>query len=129
MLTENQKHSFKEALNARFLNLRQEISHELLSTDRQQYIDLAGEVHDLGEESLADLLVDLQLASIHRHVQEIRNIDAALLRIASGDYGHCTDCGVSIELARLKACPTANRCQPCQNLFEKMHVQEIGSTL
>ena len=61
MLTENQKQIFKEELNDRFLSLREEISLELLSTDEQQYIDLAGEVHDLGDASLADLLVDLQL--------------------------------------------------------------------
>jgi len=129
MLTENQKHIFKEELNNRFLSLRKEISRELLSTDEQQYIDLAGEVHDLGDASLADLLVDLQLASIHRHVQEIRNIDAALLGMTSGEYGRCSDCRVSIELERLQAYPTAKRCRPCQGNFEKTHAQERGSSL
>lgn len=129
MLSENQKQTFKEELNDRFLELREEISQELLSSDEQQYIDLAGEVHDLGEESLADLLVDLQLANIHRHVQEIRDIDAALLRIASGAFGRCTDCGISIDPERLKAYVTAKRCRPCQVNFEKTHMQEIGSTL
>lgn len=129
MLTEHQKQIFKEQLNDRFLQLREEISHELLSSDEQQYIDLAGEVHDLGEESLADLLVDLQLASIHRHVQEIRDIDAALLRIASGEFGRCTDCGTSINPERLKAYLTAKRCRPCQVNFERTHVQDIGSSL
>jgi DnaK suppressor protein len=129
MLTENQKQIFKEELNSRFLSLRGEISHELLRSDEQQYIDLAGEVHDLGEASLADLLVDLQLASIHRHVQEIRDIDAALLRIASGAYGRCSDCEISIKLERLQAYPTAKRCRPCQVVFEKTHVQERGSSL
>lgn len=129
MLTEDQKQMFKEELNDRFLKTRGVISEELLSSDEQQYIDLAGEVHDLGEASLADLLVDLQLASIHRHVQEIRDIDAALLRIASGEYGRCTDCSVSIQLERLKAYPTAKRCRTCQVVFEKTHVQDTGSTL
>ena len=129
MLTEDQKHMFKEELNDRFLKTREVISQELLSSDEQQYIDLAGEVHDLGEASLADLLVDLQLASIHRHVQEIRDIDAALMRIAGGDYGYCTDCRASIKFERLQAYPTAKRCRPCQVVFEKMHVQQTGSTL
>ena len=129
MLTEYQIQIFKKELNDRFLQLREEISHELLTSDKQQYIDLAGEVHDLGEASLADLLVDLQLASIHRHVQEIRDIDAALLRIASGEFGRCTDCGISIKLERLKAYLTAKRCRPCQVKFEKTHVQEMGSSL
>ena len=129
MLTEDQKQTFREELNDRFLKTREVISQELLASDEQQYIDLAGEVHDLGEASLADLLVDLQLASIHRHVQEIRDIDAALLRIASSEYGLCTDCRVSISIDRLKAYPTAKRCRPCQVVFEKMHMQETGSTL
>jgi DnaK suppressor protein len=122
MLTNNQIHDLKTKLDDRFFELREEIRRELLESDNQHYIDLAGRVHDLGEASVADLLVDLQLASIDRHIQEIRDIDAALIRIAAGNYGTCIDCNDSITVDRLEAYPTAKRCQPCQAGYENLYV-------
>lgn len=114
MLTENQIRNFKKELDDRFFELREEVRLELLKSDDQSYIKLAGQVHDIGEASVADLLVDLQLADIDRHIQEIRDIDAALLRIAAASYGVCSDCSTSIVTDRLKAYPTAKRCHRCQ---------------
>jgi len=114
MLTENQIRNFKKTLDDRFFELREEVRLELLNSDDQTYIDLAGLVHDIGEASVADLLVDLQLASIDRHIHEIRDVDAALLRIAAGNYAVCTDCTAPIADERLHAYPTAKRCHRCQ---------------
>ena len=122
MLTNDQIHDFKKILDDRFFELREEIRRELLESEDQHYIDLAGQVYDRGDASVADLLVDLQLASLDRHTEEIRDIDAALMRIAAGNYGVCIDCEVSIEVDRLKAYPTAKRCQPCQARYENLHV-------
>lgn len=107
----------------------EEIRLDLLESDDQHYIDLAGRVHDRGEESVADLLVDLQLASIDRHIQEIKDIDAALMRVAAGNYGMCIDCESSIAVDRLKAYPTAMRCQPCQVVYERLHAGRSGPSL
>ena len=121
MLTNNQIHDFKNKLDDRFFELSEEIRLELIESDDQHYIDLAGQVHDRGEASVADLLVDLQLASVDRHILEIRDIDAALMRIAAGNYGVCIDCEVTIAVDHLKAYPTAKRCQPCQTGYENLH--------
>ena len=129
MLTGNQIHDFKKKLDDRFYELWEEIRLDLLKAGDQHYIDLAGRVHDRGDESVADLLVDLQLASIDRHVQEIRDIDAALMRIAAGNYGMCIDCESSIAVDRLEAWPTAKRCQPCQVEYERLHVGGSGPSL
>lgn len=129
MLTDNQIHDFKKKLDDRFYELREEIRLELLESDDQHYIDLAGRVHDRGEASVADLLVDLQLASVDRHFQEIRDIDGALMRIAAGNYGVCIDCESSIAVDRLKAYPTAKRCQPCQAEYESLHAGGSGPSL
>ncbi|MGR8979025.1 MAG: TraR/DksA family transcriptional regulator [Gammaproteobacteria bacterium] len=118
-LTSHQINEFKTKLSDRFMALRREISSELLHFDEEQYADLAGRVHDVGEEALADLLVDIELASIDRHVQEIRDIDAALMRIAKGGYGECCDCLQPIDVKRLTAYPTAQRCIVCQEAHER----------
>jgi len=128
-LTEKQLSDFKTRLNDRFFELREEIRLELLKSDEQHFIDLAGLVHDRGDASVADLLVDLQLASIDRHIQEIRDIDAALMRIAAGNYGVCNACKSPIVIARLEVYPTAKRCQQCQVNHEYHHAGGRGPTL
>ena len=112
---------FKRILEQRYSELREEIRQELLKSDEQHFIDLAGQVHDLQDESVADLLVDLDLAILDMHIEEIRDIDAALMRIATGTYGQCEDCSSVIAEARMHACATARRCQPCQTHFESSH--------
>ena len=129
MLTENHSHDFKKILDNRFFELREEIRIELLKSDDQHFIDLAGRVHDTGEASVADLLVDLQLASIDRHIQEIRDVDSALMRIAAGIYENCVHCKRTIAIERLMAYPTAKRCQPCQANFEHCYTVAGRHTL
>lgn len=118
MLTQQQLDDFRGILERRFREVREVIRQALLQSDEQNYIGLAGQVSDMEDSSVADLLVDVALADIDRHVQEIRDIDAALLRIAEGSYGVCTDCGEAIEVKRLEAYPTAKRCRPCQSNYE-----------
>jgi len=118
MPTERQLLEFKTRLKERFNDLREEIRLELLRSDEQHFIDLAGQVHDLEEESVADLLVDIDLAIVDMHVDEIRKIDRALMRIAEGQYGICRDCEDEIEVERLLAYLTAERCTRCQTAHE-----------
>ena len=121
MLTDKQIHEFKKILNDRDRQLREEIRQELLKSDDQRFINLAGEVYDLEEASVADLLVDLDLAILDMHIEEIRDIDAAQKRIAEGGYGLCIDCDVDIAIERLRVYPTAKRCRSCQSKYEGSH--------
>jgi len=121
MLSNEQIRELKNTLDNRNVDLQEEIRQELLQSEDQHYIDLAGQVHDLGEASVADLLVDLQLTHLDRHTLEVRDIYAALTRIAAGTYGVCVECNVPIEFHRLKAYPTAKRCRPCQVEYENSH--------
>ena len=129
MLTDKQLHEMQKKLKDRFYALREEIRLELLNSEEQSYIELAGRVHDLEEESVADVLYDLQLANMDRHIEEIRAIDAALMRIADRSYGSCVDCGAEIDMQRLQAYPTAKRCLDCQAMHEKTYAHETMSSL
>ncbi|MDX2480940.1 MAG: TraR/DksA C4-type zinc finger protein [Desulfuromusa sp.] len=129
MLNKYQIRDLKKTLDDRFFDLREEVRLELLKTDDQTYIALAGRVHDIGEASVADLLVDLQLADIDRHIQEIRDIDAAFLRMAAGSYGVCNGCKTSIAIERLQAYPTAKRCHRCQVNHEHTYAGTIGPSM
>jgi DnaK suppressor protein len=121
MLNTKRLQEFKSLLDRRYAALREEIVRGLLASDDQHFIDLAGQVRDLEEESVANLLVDLDLAIIEMHINEILDIEAALLRISTGSYGTCIDCGDPVAPERLRAYPTAKRCQPCQRNYEHNH--------
>ncbi len=67
---------------------------------------------------LADILTDLDIATVTRDVGELAEVDTALARIADGSYGTCSDCGEPIGWPRLNAQPTAERCIACQQKLE-----------
>jgi len=121
MLSEKQTNQLKSQLEKRFLELRGEIRQELLASDDEQYNQIAGQVHDLEDDSLADLLVDINLAVIDQHIHEVEEIEAALIRISTGEYGICIDCNTSIESSRLEVQPMAKRCIDCQMVYERTY--------
>jgi RNA polymerase-binding protein DksA len=129
MLTRHHIEVLRKALKRRFLEVHEEIRQALLESDEQSYIELAGRVRDREDSSVADLLVDVTLAEVDRLVSEIRDIDAALLRMADGSYGVCLDCGEDIEVPRLEASPTAQRCRPCQARHESLTASTRGPSL
>jgi RNA polymerase-binding transcription factor DksA len=90
-------------------------------TGNQQYIELLDRgPGDIGDESLADALADLNVARVDRQIHELRDIEAAFRRLRDGSYGVCTDCETEIPFERLQAYPTAKRCQPCQAQHERL---------
>ena len=128
-LSEQQINQLKGQLQLRYEALREEVREELLQSDNEQYIELAGRVHDAEEQSVADLLADLDLAFIDLHIEEIRSIEAALMRMAAGTYGVCVTCANDIGYERLHAMPSANRCRDCQALHEKTYAEKGRPTL
>ncbi len=45
--------------------------------------------------------------------EHLRQIDAAMRKLAEGSYGRCERCGQDIGAARLAARPAATRCMSC----------------
>ncbi len=122
-LSQEQLTRFRELLEGRANELAKDIRFHLEQYKNPYYAGLAGQVGDLEDHALADLLVDNNLAAIHRDIEEFRAIHAALRRITLGTYGACIDCGDEISIERLKAYPTASRCHACQGLYERTHAQ------
>jgi DnaK suppressor protein len=109
----------KARLEDRREALRAEIAVELGASERDDYARLSSEVHDRGDESLADLLTGVHYAGVERDSAEARDVEAALARIDARAYGRCMDCGNSINPKRLEAYPTAKRCRVCQDRHEQ----------
>jgi RNA polymerase-binding transcription factor len=127
--TQEELTASKERLLNRLAELRNDIQRELRKSEDEQYSGLADRVADLGEQSVADLLVDVDLAEITRDVAELRDLEQGLSRLARGVYGLCVDCEMPIDAARLYYSPGAARCVPCQERLESQGGRKDHSTL
>jgi DnaK suppressor protein len=114
---------FEQRLRGRMDELRSEIGEARERRSSERYTQLAGEAHDAGDDSVANLTVDMTSADIRRDQEEFKELDEALGRISAGSYGICLRCGQPIEPARLEASPAAKRHVACQ----EAHERESGS--
>lgn len=120
-LGDEQLRIFEKRLRLQADDMRKQIHEELLKSDNEQYVRLAEQVHDSGDESIADLLADVDIIMVDRMISELRLVEGALERIALGSFGICQDCGAEIGYERLDAQPEAIRCIQCQAQHEKTH--------
>lgn len=118
-LNQEQKNLLHQILTRREQSLREDIGREI--SLQNDYMQVASEVPDTGDLSFANLSVDLGNAAVGRDLQELRAIKLARQRLASGTCGECVACGYEIPFERLQAMPTAERCAPCQENFERTH--------
>lgn len=123
-LNPKQIENIKQTITARRNELVAEIRAALEQSDEQHHKDLAGMVADVGDASIANMLVDLDTAIVDRHVIELRALESARERLKEGSFGICIDCGEEIPYARLEALLTAQRCVQCQDRREKSYAGE-----
>jgi DnaK suppressor protein len=71
-------------------------------------------------------IVEREMAgrSLSRNASQVRDVRAALNRLAEGTYGFCVDCDEPISARRLAAVPWAHRCISCQESAEAPGVQD-----
>jgi len=125
VLNPSQLEQLTRKLKEDYQRLLREVRNELENSGDQHRIDLLNsEPGDAGDESLANALADYNLTILDRHIDGMRDIEAALQRIRNGEYGVCIDCGEEITFPRLMAYPTAKRCIICQEQREKQYAQE-----
>ncbi len=123
-LSVTQKEQITASLNARRMQLCAEIQSELQRSGHEHFADLAGEVADAGDASVADMMVDHDIAIVRRQVEELTQVETAQKRVNADDFGDCEECGAEIGLNRLLAVPHATRCIACQGQHEKMFAHE-----
>src|SRR2546423_11842512 len=78
-------------------------------------------VEDIGEDGEERYRSGIEHVELIRDQEELAEIAEARTRIADGRYGECVDCGQPISFERLSAQPTAKRCIPDQEAWEKKH--------
>ena len=80
-----------------------------------------------GENNYRDHMADQGSATFARELdislednarEMLAEIDAALARVSSGEYGICKRCGAEIPVERLEAMPSADLCIACKEWEE-----------
>ena len=125
-LNHEQSSELRRTLEQRRGELVREIREDLARVRGDSFREVAGPAADPGDESVFDLITDLNQAEARRDVGELRAIEAARGRFDEGHYGECIDCSQDIGYARLKASPAALRCIVCQTRYEKTHAAAGG---
>ncbi|MFY0693049.1 MAG: TraR/DksA family transcriptional regulator [Paracoccaceae bacterium] len=92
-----------EARRAELLERSQEVEQELVSHDSKDWEDRAV------ERETDEVLEQMGVSA----AEEIRKIDAALERVAEGEYGFCVTCGTEISAERLDLLPFTPFCRRC----------------
>jgi DnaK suppressor protein len=118
-LTTQQAQELQKLIVHRRNALVGELRDDARKSRAERYGEVAGEVPDSGDESVAALIADLDQAEMGRDLDELRGLEAASERMTSGEYGVCVDCERDIGFERLRATPIAIRCIDCQTRYEK----------
>lgn len=94
--------------------LRVELFDEL-GVDLNKQYDIP---QDIGDRGVLDLLEDTGLAIADIRREQLTQMDEALSRLKTGNYGLCEDCGKEIDESRLRVAPYAACCVGCQQRRE-----------
>jgi RNA polymerase-binding protein DksA len=111
-----------DALARRLAQRRQQLRDEIAAKRAPDPLP-ATDVQDQKDQADARSMGEVAAAEIERDYDELRQIDAALRRIDSGQYGICVDCGAMIDTQRLQAQPAVARCTACQTALEQQQQQ------
>ena len=82
------------------------------------------EVLDAVESAEADIQDDIEFALVQMKSETLNKVNDALVRLESGNYGNCFDCGEEIAEKRLRALPFAVRCKDCEEAKETAEQRE-----
>ena len=117
-LTDKQLENFGQRLRAQREALRGIPQDDPERVPPEPYAELAGAVHDVGDESFAELETGVNLTARQHERKELQDVESALTRIRAKTYGVCIDCAAAVTVERLQVYPTAKRCITCQSRHE-----------
>ena len=106
----------------------------ILMTTRQAIVGKSREREAIWVSQSNELMETVQLSAerefairaLESEKKCLTQVDGALQRIESGEFGTCMDCEEPISPKRLAAVPWATYCLRCQELEDRRQVEEAG---
>jgi len=81
---------------------------------------------DLADQAGATATREIVGLDVERVRVRVREVEAALRRVAGGAYGVCEGCGEEIRPKRLEAVPETRYCVACAEVLERREVARHG---
>ncbi|MBN1401185.1 MAG: TraR/DksA C4-type zinc finger protein [Anaerolineae bacterium] len=95
--------------------LTKEIQRGKVTTDEER----SGYSTHMADDATAVFEQERNVGMQHAQKQLLAEVEDALRRLDEGTYGTCRHCGARIDVARLKAMPTASLCLSCQEQLDQ----------
>jgi len=114
-MRKREKDKFRNLL----LQLRKEITREIQQGVQENREGEAGEGRDTYDIASDERDREINLLLSDRERRKLQQIDDALHRIDTEEYGICEECGGDIAPGRLEAMPFSRLCVTCQSEFEQ----------
>lgn len=108
-----------ESIKQELLRLRQDILENARKSHAESLSLGRDGVADIGDMSATSYSQDVLMSVSQAQLGRIRDIDAALERIAQGAYGVCVACEEEIAPRRLEVRPFSRYCVDCKEEYEK----------
>ncbi|HVL58281.1 MAG TPA: TraR/DksA C4-type zinc finger protein [Burkholderiaceae bacterium] len=111
MLNQPQLESFRERIRHEL-----ELVRTALSATSASAPDVEADPQRIGRLSRIDVIQQQALSAGRKQMllRQQRRLEAALARLAGGEFGVCCQCGSPIPLERLQVDPAAPFCMACQ---------------
>ena len=103
-------------IRRRLLERKDKLSSQVDKLDRDRRREETPLEKDFGEQAVQRENDEVLDRLDDRSRQELMDIDLALARLETGQYGDCLRCGRSIGVLRLNALPHASHCVACAQL-------------
>ncbi len=128
-LTMEQRDALVAHIDGRAGALRDQIATARKQPGNSETMHLANHLAEIDDEAVADLETSLEIATIERGLEELRELEAARERLHGPDFGVCVDCDKEIPYRRLMANLGAIRCVACQEQFERTHANRRAGSI
>ena len=113
----------KKVLAEYLLSLRSkllaELAEELGEHFKPDFHNRMDQIIETGDSAQLDVEMEINLRILEIKSTELKRLDHAVVRLESGDYGICQECGKEISEKRLQVLPFAELCFHCQEKAEK----------
>ncbi len=116
-MQESELNYFKEILEDRNKQIVRNINAVNEELDQLNSLEL----NDEGDHASVNNNSMVESAIVQQQEQELREINVALAKIPTGDYGTCAMCEDDIGFQRLKVKPHAIYCIDCREIVEKIN--------
>jgi DnaK suppressor protein len=114
-MRKREKDKFRNLL----LQLRKEITREIQQGVQENREGEAGDGRDTYDIASDERDREISLLLSDRERRKLQQIDDALHRIDTEEYGVCEECDGEIATGRLEAMPFSRLCVTCQSEFEQ----------